>query len=242
VPSDASFSVLLTAAASIAFMHTVIGVDHTLPFVALGRARGWTLGRVLSVTALCGLGHVLSSLLLGAVGIGLGITLERLQWFQAFRGGLAAWLLIGFGTWLVVRALWRHQRRQVHVHSDGSVHSHPHGHEHAPHRDALHRGAQHPHGPASATTVWALFIVFAFGPCEPLIPLLMAPAAAHRWGQLLLMLLVFGGVTVGTMLALVTVGHLGMGSVSLRRFEPHADAIAGATIALSGVAVQALGI
>lgn len=234
MPFDASFSVLLTAAASIAFIHTVIGVDHTLPFVALGRARGWTLGRVLSVTALCGLGHVLSSLLLGALGIGLGITLERVQWFQAFRGGLAAWLLIGFGTWLVVRALWRNQRRQVHVHADGSVHSHPHGHEHAPQR--------HAHGPASATTVWALFIVFAFGPCEPLIPLLMAPAAAHHWGQLLLMLCVFGGVTVGTMLVLVAVGHLGLGSISFKRFEPHADAIAGATIALSGLAVQALGI
>jgi len=234
VPSDAGFSVLLTAAASIAFIHTVVGVDHVVPFVALGRARGWTLARVLSVTALCGLGHVLSSLLLGALGIGLGVTLERLQWFQDFRGGLAAWLLIGFGTWLVVRALWRNQRRQVHVHADGSVHAHPHSHEHAPQR--------HPHGPASATTVWALFIVFAFGPCEPLIPLLMAPAAAHHWAQLLLILLVFGGVTVGTMLVLVAAGHLGLASVSFRRFEPHADAIAGATIALSGVAVQTLGI
>jgi nickel/cobalt exporter len=240
VTFDASFSVLLTTAASIALIHTVIGVDHTLPFVALGRARGWSLARVLAVTGLCGVGHVASSLVLGAAGIALGVTVERLQWLQSWRGGLAAWLLIGFGTWLVVRALWRGRRREVHahahVHADGSVHSHSHDHALATHR--------HPHaeGVAHATTVWTLFVVFAFGPCEPLIPLLMAPAAAHEWGQLSMVVLVFGGVTIGTMLALVAMGHLGLGAISVRRLEPHADAIAGATIALSGVAVQALGL
>ncbi len=40
---------------------------------AIGRARNWSLGKTLSVTALCGAGHVLGSIALGLVGIGLGL-------------------------------------------------------------------------------------------------------------------------------------------------------------------------
>jgi nickel/cobalt transporter (NicO) family protein len=234
----ASTVVLVTTAASIALLHTAIGVDHTLPFVALGRSRGWSLPRTLQVTALCGLGHVGSSLLLAAVGIGLGVTLERLQWLQTWRGSVAAWLLIGFGSWLLVRALWRSLRGKVHVHAhahdDGRVHSHAHAHDQVAHR--------HPHLARGSATVWTLFLLFAFGPCEPLIPLLMAPAAAHQWGLLALVAAVFAVVTVGTMLALVAAGSVGLRPVSTRGLERHADALAGATIALSGVAVQALGL
>ena len=64
-------SVLLGTAASIGLVHTLLGVDHSLPFVALGRAQGWSLKRTLAVTFGCGLAHVLSSVLIGAIGIGL---------------------------------------------------------------------------------------------------------------------------------------------------------------------------
>lgn len=236
--SDATLTVLLATAASIAFMHTVVGIDHTLPFVALSRARAWSLARALSITALCGVGHVASSLLLGAIGIALGVTLEKLQWLQAFRGGLAAWLLIAFGTWLVVRALWRRRGGRVHFHAHARDDGHGRSHRHGQAAESY----PHAHQAERPTTVWTLFLVFAFGPCEPLIPLMMAPAAAHQWGHLLLVSFVFGGVTVCTMLALVAAGHMGMGALPLRRLESHADALAGAAIALSGVAVQALGI
>jgi nickel/cobalt exporter len=67
VSSD-SLAVLAATAAGLGFIHTAIGVDHYLPFVALGRARRWSLSRTLLVTALCGAGHVAGSLLLGAAG------------------------------------------------------------------------------------------------------------------------------------------------------------------------------
>ena len=60
---ETSLEVLLFSAASIGFVHTLIGIDHSLPFVVLGRARGWSLRKVWSITFLCGFGHVLSSVL-----------------------------------------------------------------------------------------------------------------------------------------------------------------------------------
>lgn len=238
--TDVTLGVLLVTALSVAALHTVIGVDHSLPFVVLSKARGWTLRRTLAITAACGVGHVLSSVLLGAFGIGLGVAIERLAWVEAGRGSIASWLLIGFGLLYAVHGALKGARRRshahAHAHADGVVHHHAHDHQRAEHR--------HPHGApsATATTVWTLFIIFAFGPCEPLIPLLMAPAAAHHWTWVALVALVFGLVTVGTMMAVVAVGHLGLGRVRLAFAERHASTLAGLAIAASGLAIQAFGI
>jgi nickel/cobalt transporter (NicO) family protein len=244
--SSSALNVLLTAAVTIAAGHTVIGIDHSLPFIVLGRARGWSLARVLTVTGLCGVGHVLSSVLLGFVGIGIGVALERLEWIEAARGSIAAWLLIGFGALYAARAWVRVQRRKPHTH--GHVHAHAHGHAHGEEHTHLHDHSapehMHPHEVAgqSVVTIWALFIVFAFGPCEPLIPLLMAPAAVHNWLWVALVSLVFGAVTIGVMMLVVSVGYLGLSSVRMAWAEKHADVLAGVAIACSGLAIQVFGI
>ena len=61
--------VLLYTAATIAVLHTALGPDHYLVFTAMGKAQGWSLAKTLRITALCGLGHVASSVLLGLAGI-----------------------------------------------------------------------------------------------------------------------------------------------------------------------------
>ena len=238
--SDApTLEVLLATALGIGVFHTLIGVDHTLPFVVIGRARGWSLRKVLGITALCGIGHVLSSVVLGAVGIGVGVAIERLEWIEGTRGTVAAWLLIGFGLLYAARALYRLSRGRehahVHVHDDGVVHSHRHSHSRPDHL--------HVHGadPGRATA-WALFVVFLLGPCEPLIPLLMAPAALHNPLWVALVVGVFALATLGVMLTVVAVAHLGLGRARLGNVERYADVLAGAAIASSGVAIQAFGL
>lgn len=231
---------LLGTAVMIAAVHTAVGVDHTLPFIALGRVQGWSLRKLLTVTALCGVGHVLSSVVLGMIGIALGTALERLNWFESARGSLAAWLLIAFGAFFIVRSLWRtlreHTHDHHHAHADGVEHAHPHGHSHADH--------MHPHFASgrSAASVWTLFIIFAFGPCEPLIPLLMAPAALQHWWWVALIAALFGAVTIAVMVVLVAVGHLGLSQLRFGALERHAELLAGIAIAGSGALIQALGI
>lgn len=235
--TDTSLHILLGTAGTIGFVHTLIGVDHTLPFIVLGRARAWSLRKVLGITALCGLAHVVTSVLLGAVGIAAGVALDAMGWIQDLRGQLAAWLLIGFGlayaAWSAIRTARGRVHVHSHVHADGTRHSHAHDHagEHL-----------HPHAGKSVVTVWSLFIVFALGPCEALIPLLMAPAAAQHWTWTVAVTLVFTGATLATMLVTVTVGYLGLSPLRITRLAPHGNTLAGLAIAGSGLAIQLLGI
>ena len=88
---EQGLEVLVGLAVTIAFSHTLIGVDHYVPFVALAKAQKWGVRRLLSVTALCGLGHVVGSVALGFVGIGLGYAISGLEWIEGIRGDLAGW-------------------------------------------------------------------------------------------------------------------------------------------------------
>ena len=62
-------TILSITAASIGFIHTLIGPDHYLPFIVMGRAAKWSLTKTIIITFLSGIGHILSSVLLGFIGI-----------------------------------------------------------------------------------------------------------------------------------------------------------------------------
>ena len=235
--SNTVLSLLLGSAGAVATLHTLIGVDHSIPFIALGRARGWSLRRTLGVTGVCGLVHVASSVLIGLVGVMLGVALDWLSWLESVRGQVASTLLIGFGLAYAAWAVWNERRGRgpdhLHRHADGTVHSHRHHH----HGEHLHS-----HDLERGVTPWALFIIFAFGPCEALIPLMMVPAMVQSWFQLVAVIGVFGLFTLATMLVTVTLGVLGLSQVRLRGFERRLDVLAGLTVAASGVAVLFLGL
>lgn len=238
----ATLQVLTATAATIALVHTLIGVDHTLPFVALARGRDWSLRKLWLVTGACGAGHVLSSIALGAVGLGLGSSVARLEGVEGARGNLAAWLLMAFGTAFVVRGVYRLLRsrphQHIHVHADGTVHEHHHDHQRTEHRHPHQATGTQPRNAA----VWALFVIFVLGPCEPLIPLLMVPALGQDWTWVPIVVGVFGAVTIGTMLAVVTVAYLGVQRGRLPRLERYTEVLTGAVIIASGASVQLLGL
>ena len=227
-------------AAGIGFVHTVLGPDHYLPFIVIGRARNWRLPKTLFVSFLCGLGHVLSSIILGFLGIALGIAVFRLENIESFRGGVAAWLLIGFGfayfLWGLRRAVRNRPHSHVHFHADGREHDHQHRHaeEHSHLHDGEHKAAN--------LTPWILFAIFVFGPCEPLIPMIMYPAARHSTAGVFVVAAAFGLTTILTMLTIIALSSWGIRFVKLGRLERYAHALAGAMIFLSGLSVQFLGL
>ena len=98
---------LLFTAAAVGFLHTVMGPDHFLPFIAMSRAGGWSLRKTAVVTTACGIGHVLSSVVLGLLGLALGVAVARLVAIEEFRGDVAGWLLLGFGLAYMVWGLHR---------------------------------------------------------------------------------------------------------------------------------------
>jgi len=94
---------LIITAASLGFVHTSLGPDHYIPFIAMSKARHWSVYRTSLITILCGIGHVLGSVVIGIIGIAFGIAITKLQNVESTRGEIAAWLLISFG---LVYLIW----------------------------------------------------------------------------------------------------------------------------------------
>ena len=206
---------LVSTAALLGAVHTVIGPDHYLPFAFLARAGGWSRTKTMVVTLLCGVGHVASSVVLASVGIFLGLALSSLEVLGSVRGRVAAWVLVGFGLAYLAWGL-----RRAHTHS------HPHAHP----------------GAGRRLAPWALFIVFVLGPCEVLIPLLLYAAAAHGLAGACLAVATFSAATLVSMLVTVWVVLQGLTRLPLGKLERYAHAMAGAGLALCGAAVLFLGL
>ena len=212
-------ALLAFSAATIAFFHTLLGPDHYLPFVMMSRAGKWSKPKTLAVTFFCGIGHVLGSIVLGSIGVAFGFAVSRLESVEWARGDLAAWALIGFGSVYFVWGLRKAAKRRPHG-----------GHSH------FSEGVNDSYSP------WILFTIFVLGPSEPLIPLLMYPAAKASTAGIVLVVLIFLIVTVVTMLGTVMLLSTSVERLPIKRLERYTHALAGATISLCGVAIQFLGL
>ncbi len=234
-----SLGLLTVTAASLGFIHTLVGPDHYVPFTVISKARNWSLGKTMGVTFLCGVGHILSSVVLGFVGIVCGIAVSKLEFIESQRGEIAAWLLIAFGllymVWGIRKAVQNKPHVHLHVHADGEVHRHTHVHQEG--HAHLHTRKEEP-----SLTPWILFTIFVFGPCEPLIPLVMYPAARSNLIGVFWVATAFGTVTIATMMTLVAVTRWGIQLLPLKLFERYMHAMAGGTILLCGLAIRFLGL
>ena len=83
-----------------------------------------------------------------------------------------------------------------------------------------------------------LFIIFVFGPCEPLIPLLMYPAAKGNMWEVALVTAVFGLTTLTTMTVAVVAAHVFVKSAGFARLERYRDALAGFVLFACGAAIK----
>jgi nickel/cobalt transporter (NicO) family protein len=221
---------LAGTAASIGFIHTVIGPDHYLPFIFMSKARKWSIAKTSWITVACGIGHVGSSILLGFLGIAFGVALGKLEMFEGIRGNIAAWAFVIFGfvylIWGIRRAVINKPHHHAHYHNDGTMHTHDHTHSNS-----------HDHEHKKNITPWILFTIFVLGPCEPLIPILMYPAAQSSLSGVILVSLLFSITTIATMLGIVLLTTFGMSFLPLGKLERYSHAMAGVIVFLSGVAI-----
>ena len=238
----AELGILLFTAASVGFLHTLLGPDHYVPFVAMARSNGWSPRKTLLITTLCGFGHIVGSVFIGAMGLLLGTMIFHIEALESLRGDTAAWLLIGFGlaylTWGVVRAVRDVPHTHMHSHADGTVHSHLHRHD-LEHRH-VHDAAtiKENEGNPGVITPWVLFLIFAFGPCEVLVPLLMYPAAEANVLAIVAVVAAFALTTVLTMVTAVMLIVFGLKFVRFPALHRYSHAIAGLAVLLCGVLVK----
>ncbi len=229
------FTLLIGTASIIAFTHTLFGPDHYLPFIVMSKARKWSNFKTIWMTIACGLGHVGSSIVLGIIGVAFGIGMGEIEFFEGFRGNLAAWAFIIFGLlymlWGIHRAVNNKPHKHRHIHADGTIHVHEHTHS-----------DEHDHTHKANITPWVLFSIFVLGPCEPLIPIMMKGQESLGTFGFVMIALIFSLVTIITMLAVVLLASRGISLLPFGKMEKYTHAIAGATILASGCAIVFLGL
>ena len=231
---ETELGVLAMAAATIACVHTLAGPDHYLPFIALSRARRWSFRKTLMWTAICGCGHVWSSVMLGTIGAAIGWSLSRVKWLEALRGGIAGWALLGFGMLYCIWGLFKANGNAAHKHfdiyQDGSVYVYEHKH-----RETINQKDRH------AVTPWVMFVIFVLGPCEPMIPLLYIPAVKNSWYGMLLLIIIYTFFTLVIMIGMVVSGYYGSSIIKIQKLEPYTHALGGFTIFICGAGMLFMG-
>lgn len=232
---------LLLAAGSIGLIHTLLGPDHYVPFIVMSWARKWSTVKTAIITVLCAMGHIGSSVVLGFVGVSLGLAVESLTGVESLRGRIAAWLFIAFGLAYLIWGLRHIYRSHPHQHTHPHVTGHDHDHVH-PHTHFGEHTHVHDVESMKSLTPWILFTIFVFGPCEPLIPLLMYPAAQGSFLDLIAVTAVFGLVTTVAMLGTVFLGRAGVDFLPVQKVQRYSHALAGATILMCGLAIEFLGL
>ena len=226
------YTVILYTALLVGFMHTLLGPDHYIPFIALSKSMKWSIKKTMVITFFCGLGHVVSSIIIGLIGIMFGKALMGLVRIESIRGEFAAILLLIFGFTYFVWGIWHviKNKPHNHVHSHHDViHTHSHIHE---------KKHIHIHEAKGVVSMWVLFIIFVFGPCEPLIPLIMYPAVKVSLFYTIAVSMVFAISTLVTMLAIVYFSAKGVNSIKVEFLSKYSHAFAGFVILMCGVLVK----
>jgi hypothetical protein len=225
---------LIITAISIACLHTLTGPDHYVPFIALSKSRGWSFGKTLLWTIICGCGHVWSSVLLGLGGAALGWSLSKVSWLENVRGGIAGWVLLLFGfiygVWGLIRAWQNKKHRHFDAYEDGGIYVYEHKHGEAVQPKERYR-----------VTPWVMFIIFILGPCEPMIPLLYFPAAQNSWYGMLVLIAVYTFFTLLTMIVMVVLGYYGISFLKTDKLERYMHALGGLTIFICGAGMVFMG-
>lgn len=212
-PSDLEQPVLLSLLGGgfvAAFLHAVLPT-HWLPFVLVGRAQGWGMGRTLGVAAAAGLAHIVSTAVVGGLIVAAGLALDR--WVEGLLPHLSAVLLFLFGAFYLSRALLK--------------------------RPAVAGGPEFevPEPRVSDTAaLGGLVAMMALSPGEVLLPLYLS-SATEGLHILALLTLAFALGTVGGMVLLTAVARAGFSILKLERWARYEGAVLGVALIALGLLV-----
>jgi len=127
---------LVGAVAAVGVLHTIVP-DHWVPIALIARQRGWSRSETARASFQAGVGHVMSTLLIGVVVWIAGVAFATR--FGNIVDTATSVALIGFGSWIALGAL-----REMH---DGDRHSHAHSHGHRDDSSYSGTAADQFHGP-----------------------------------------------------------------------------------------------
>lgn len=213
-PADLEQPVLLSLLGggfAAAFLHAALPT-HWLPFVLVGRAQRWTLGRTLGAAVAAGLAHIASTAVVGGLIVMAGLALNR--WVEGLLPHLSAALLFLFGAFYLARATLIRP---------------------AAAEDA---SSQAPAPVVSnAAAFWGLVAVMAVQPGEVLLPIYLS-TASEGISALMLLTLSFAAGTVAGMVLLTTLARAGASILRLERWARYEGAVLGLALIGLGLLVM----
>jgi putative Mn2+ efflux pump MntP len=109
---------LVGTVVAVGVLHTIVP-DHWAPIVILARQGQWSMRRTMRVAAFAGIGHVVTTLLIGLVLWVAGAAIAT-RYAHAVNI-ISAFALIGFGAWIAYTG-WREAQGIDHHHHDEERH------------------------------------------------------------------------------------------------------------------------
>ncbi|RYC66700.1 hypothetical protein [Spirosoma sordidisoli] len=192
---------------TLSLLHALIP-SHWLPFVTIGQTERWSLRQTLTVTAIAGLAHTVSTTLLGVLVSLAGRQLA--ENYHDLSERAIPLLLLALGIWYLMQHL-RH--RHVHDHIDaGSVRKHR----------------------SFSALLLSLVLAMFLSPCLEIETYFLS-AGAKGWAAVWLVALIYNTITLSGMLLMVMLGRRGLQQVNAHwpgaaRFEHNENLITGLTL------------
>ncbi|HYC97645.1 hypothetical protein [Brevundimonas sp.] len=212
-PPDLDQSILLSLLGggfATAFLHAALPT-HWLPFVLVGRAQRWSLGRMLAAVTAAGLGHIAATALVGSLIVIAGLALD--QWIAGLLPYLSAILLFVFGAFYLVRAAIRGPQTAG-----------------GPQLDLPEPAVSH------AAAFWGLVAMMAISPGEVLLPFYLSQAQ-EGLAVLAALTLVFAVGTVLGMALFTLLARAGWSVLRLERWARYEGAVLGLALIVIGLLV-----
>lgn len=212
-PTDLQQPILLSLLGggfATAFLHAALPT-HWLPFVLVGRAQRWSLGRVMTAVAVAGLAHIAATAVVGGLIVVAGLALD--QWIAGLLPHLSAILLFLFGAFYLARSVVR--RPQL---AGG------------PSLDLPEPAVSH------AAAFWGLVAMMAISPGEVLLPFYLNQAQGGV-AVLAALTLVFAAGTVLGMALFTLLARAGWSVLRLERWARYEGAVLGVALIAIGLLV-----
>lgn len=224
---------LLAAAAGVAIGHAVLP-DHWVPLAVLGRAQGYSLGRVTRLAAAAGIAHVITSLLLGGVVIAIGLQFRSAV--EGVESAVVGSMLIATGVAFGAFELVSRHRARPGPHLD---HKHHHDRPTAPASRAGEASTASPERSAGRMRAAAAVMVpfgAAASPDLTILPVFLA-ATAVGVGASVATLVAFSLVTIVGIVALTVGASVGSHQLELGSLDRWGNATTALVLVIVGLLV-----
>ncbi len=198
---------------TVAVLHAAIPT-HWLPFVLAAKAQRWPYKKLIAVLSIAGLGHILTTIVLGAGIVWFSLKVnERFQSLFVIVATLSTFL---FGLYYFVQFF----RGRRHSHCD---HHHPHEHD-------FSKTSQ------DGWAILGLLSLLTFSPCESFLPVYIS-AWQLSWSGFVALSIVLAAGTLTAMILFTTLAFFGVNKLNFKFLENYEKLIIGSVLIILSILV-----